>query len=184
MITIIGEDEIEQGSQEWHNLRNTHLSGTDAFKILKGIPPEEILKAKQSSTFSGNYYTRRGHILEDEMKKLYQTIHEEPIRNAGIILNDKFPLASYSPDGYKDDKTLIECKAFNPTRHINNSRTVEAPILAQIHYGLWLGEFERAILLLYNPDIEELENCYFEVPIKTEPILFQKFEEYFKKYGN
>lgn len=161
MITIIPEDEIKQGSEEWHTLRNQYLTGTDAIKLLRGYTPQQILenKAKQSNSFKGNYWTNRGHLLEDESKDIYSQVYS-PITNAGFIINDKFPNIGYSPDGLVDLNGFVECKCFGEKHHLQIANNLSPEIIAQTQWGFFITERDWCDLLLYNPDIEDNNLAY------------------------
>lgn len=166
MITYYAPEEIPQGSKKWHEVRNGLLTGTDAYDILQGKDLDYILKVKNSSTFTGNYYTRRGHILENEAREIYsETI--QPVRTMGFIVNDKYPKCGFSPDGLilkENCKSvydgLWECKAFNEKRHLKVYESLDDHVLAQIQFGLMITELSWCDLTLYNPDIEDIENVF------------------------
>lgn len=178
MIRILGEDEVKQGSEEWQQLRSQYLTGTDAIKLLRGHTPKQILekKAKEINSFSGNYWTRRGHILEDESKEIYSSVYS-PIYNAGFIINDKFPHIGYSPDGLVDRDGLIECKSFSEKHHLQVAKSLSQEIISQVQWGFFITEREWCDLLLYNPDIPDLDLAY--IVKRLYPI--QEIQEKFKK---
>ena len=51
MITIIPEDELQQGTEEWLDFRSTRISGTDAYSLLKGKSIPDILYSKQHNSY-------------------------------------------------------------------------------------------------------------------------------------
>lgn len=171
--------EIPQGTPEWHELRNGKVSATDAYDLLHGKPIEEILFAKQNNSFRGNYYTRRGHILEDEAKSIYSEIYE-PLENFGFIENDKYPNAGFSPDGVTVSRTgLVECKAFNEKRHLAVFKNLDAHILAQIQFQLFISEFDWCDLVLYNPELSP-EDAFLVRRVFPDQELFKKFQKLLK----
>lgn len=178
MITIIGEDEVKQGSEEWKRLRSQYLTGTDAIKLLRGHTPKEILKKKQKeiNSFSGNYWTHRGHILEDESKEIYSSVYT-PIYNAGFIINDKYPNIGYSPDGLVERDGLIECKSFGEKHHLEVVKSLSQEIISQVQWGFFVTEREWCDLLLYNPDIEDLDLSYVVKRLYPIPEIQEKFKE-------
>lgn len=139
-----------QGSEEWHRLRSGKYTGTSAHKLLRYGAIEYALT--EQSSFGGNFYTKRGHILEDEAINLYERLTGRHVDRPGFVTNDRFPDAGYSPDGLAD-LPLIECKAFNKKKHLSIYYG-EPPfeVLAQIHFGLTICERKLAHLLIYNPD--------------------------------
>lgn len=181
MITIIPESQIKQGSGAWHNLRNRYLTGTDAIKLLRGYSPEQILEKKiiESNSFSGNYWTERGHILEDESKDIYSQVRF-PITNAGFIINDKAPNIGYSPDGLVGEDGFVECKSFGEKHHRQVIKNLSPEIIAQTQWGFFITERDWCDLLLYNPDLEDNDEAY--VIKRLYPI--SEIQEKFKKLLN
>ena len=183
MITIISESEIKQGSEEWHRLRNLHLTGTDAIKLLRGHSPEEILakKAKESNSFSGNFWTKRGHLLEDESKEIYSEIRT-PITNAGFIINDKYPHIGYSPDGLVNTDGFVECKSFGEKHHLEVIKNLSQEIIAQTQWGFFITEREWCDLLLYNPDIDDDDMAYVIKRLYPIPEIQEKFKKLLESF--
>lgn len=173
--------EIEQGTEEWLKLREGKVSATDAYDLLKGVSVERILFKKQTNAFKGNYYTKRGHILEDEAKSIYSEVYE-PLENIGFIENSKYPNAIFSPDGVTVSRTgLVECKAFNPKRHIEVYNNLDAHIVAQIQFQLFISEFEWDDLVLYNPDMQPTD-AFLVHRFYPDKEIHKRFAEALKNY--
>jgi hypothetical protein len=69
---VITVHEVEQGTEEWQLLRIGKYTGSNAHKLLKyGARAYSLTEA---GNFSGNFWTKRGHMLEDEAIELYQEI--------------------------------------------------------------------------------------------------------------
>lgn len=172
MIRFYSTDEIEQGSPEWHKIREGLLTGTDAYDLLNGKSYQEIISKKQNNSFGGNYYTRRGHILEEEAREIYSEVYNK-VKEFGFITNDDYPACGYSPDGVicaKDRQTgLWECKAFNEERHLKVYEGLDAHILAQVQFGMLITELPWCDLTLYNPDIEDWEKRFLVRRINASP---------------
>lgn len=148
-----------QGSPEWLALRVGMYTGSNAHKLLGSFGASEYAKAVQSS-FKGNYWTKRGHILEDEAISLYEQITRVQIQRdengvkVGFIKNTDYPTCLYSPDGVTS-KPLIEVKCFDVPQHIKLlSGDIDIKILAQIHFGLLISGRPYAHLVAYNPELE------------------------------
>lgn len=179
MITIILEEQLKQGTAEWHNLRNHFLTGTDAIKLLRGYTPQQILQAKikESNSFKGNYWTNRGHLLEDESKDIYSQVYS-PITNAGFIINDKTSQnIGYSPDGLVGDDGFVECKCFGEKHHLQVAKTLSPEIIAQTQWGFFITERDWCDLLLYNPDIEDNSLAYIVKRLSPIPEIQEKFKK-------
>lgn len=179
MIRYYNESEIKQGTPEWLELRAGKITGTDAIQIIRGKTYEEILKAKNSGgSFNGNYWTQRGHILEEEGKQIYSNIYEK-VQNYGFITNSKYPLAGYSPDGIVGEKGLLEHKAFKLEKHLNTYNNLTPEIIAQTQYGLFITEREWCDLVLYNPDAP-IEKAFLVRRLYVIPEIQEKFKKFFK----
>ena len=181
MIKIYPEEEVKQGTQLWLDMRKNYCTGTDCHSLLRGESVENLLaKKKTARGFGGNYYTRRGHLLEDEAKKIYSEVYG-PTTNAGFITNDKYPLAGYSPDGLVGEDGLVECKAFQESHHLKCAKAIDAQILAQIQHGLFVSERQWCDLILYNPDMDDPEKAFIVKRVKPIKAIQDKLKDIFKK---
>lgn len=179
-IKIYSSDEIPQGSEKWKELRSKFITGTDAYDLIHGKPISLILQEKANTTFTGNFYTKRGHLLEDEARKIYSEIYE-PCDEAGFITNSKYPLGAMSPDGLVSDYGLIEIKAFQEKRHLDVYEYLDPHIIDQIQFGLFISERKWCDFICYNPEIEDVEKAFLvkrQFPI---PSIQQKFTHFLKE---
>jgi hypothetical protein len=142
---------VEQGSEAWHAAREAAIStGSNAYKLLSSMDVREYAKAQRSG-FGGNFWTKRGHLLEDEAIELYQAINSATVDRPGFVTNDLYPGFIYSPDGVAP-LTLLECKSFSPAEHRKLlDGDIDIKILAQIHYGRVITELPFSKLIAYNP---------------------------------
>lgn len=146
-------DSIIQGSEEWLKLRENKISGSTAYKLLgKGVPSLNSFNSSDSN-FGGNFATKRGHLLEDEAIELYEAINGVKVLKTGLVTNDKYPRAIYSPDGYLEDR-IIEVKCFLPKAHLEAVNRPNKKILAQCHFGQIILEKNLTDLVLYCPKDE------------------------------
>jgi hypothetical protein len=166
---MITEHQVEQGSPEWHALRLAHpFTGAGSDKLLRfgTIPYSE----NKESSFGGNFYTKRGHLLEEEALELYEAITGNSIKRVGFVTNTKWPNCGYSPDGL--DLVLdipLEVKAFEEAKHLKMFKgEVPMKVLAQNHFGQFIWEKRGSRLIIYNPDLEA------ELAIKIIDIRFSR----------
>jgi hypothetical protein len=183
MITI---HEIEQGSDEWQALREDLYTGSNAHKLLAHPNAMKIVDGKprkyalaEITGFGGNFWTKRGHMLEDEAIELYQQIKSDhKVGRPGFVTNDAFPDCGYSPDG--DDETMeatLEVKCFDEGPHMELIRgNINIKILAQIHFGLTLWERKLARLIAYCPRIEDPKLAFKIIDIKAKPSIKNNFK--------
>lgn len=156
--------EIKQNSPEWQEVRKSHITGSNADTLLsRGL--EAALRAN-ASNFNGNFYTKRGHILEDEAIEIYEAIHDCKVARPGFVINDRWASAGCSPDGI-DDVILIEVKCFAERRHLEiiDEYTIPFKIMAQLQWNMMICELEIARLVLYNPDITDDDLAYREIDV-------------------
>lgn len=180
---------VEQGSQEWHDGREDMYTGSNAYKLLGTIGIYNYAKAKQTE-FTGNFWTKRGHLLEDEAIELYEEITgDKIIRDAdgvkvGFITNDDFPGCIYSPDAVTA-RALVEVKSFDLPQHMKLIRgEIDLKILAQIHYGLTISKKPIAHFVPYNPKAERVEDKFKIITIKRDPAIIKNFKRILQKGGD
>lgn len=165
-------DDIEQGSERWHEEREGMYTGSNADKLLTS-PGAIVIDGgvitqyahASASNFTGNFWTKRGHTLEDEAIEIYEAIHNLKVRKTGLIKNSLFPGCIYSPDGLDDDNCiLLEVKCFSAKNHqALLDGHIPFKILAQIHYGLLISGRKKAKLIAYNPKRDDDGNPIFKV---------------------
>ena len=171
MITI---HDIAQGTPEWKALRGDKFTGSSAYKLLK-FGAVEYSKTENTS-FGGNFYTKRGHILEDEAISLYQLIAGEQVNRVGAVSNDLYPECLFSPDGLTDTH-VIEVKCFNVDRHMAMFNSdIDFKVLAQIHFGMFITELKAAKLIIYNPDIDDPHKAFKAIDIDYVEKINNNFE--------
>lgn len=179
-MSVTYYNDLEQGSEEWKELRLSYLTGTDAYSLLKGKDPDDILLAKLvGNSFKGNRSTRRGHRLEPEAVALLEAIEDVKVHHTGFITNDKYPCAGYSPDGLIGDDGIVECKAFSKDRHLSNGERPDTMIIAQIQWGMFVSERKWAFLVFYNPDLDP-EDAIIIKRIERNEVVMKRFESLIK----
>lgn len=174
MITL---HDVEQGSREWHALREGLYSGSGADKLLKFGTIDYALS--HMSGFGGTFWTRRGHLLEDEAVELYERIKDISVIRPGLITNDKYPDCAFSPDSIAGT-ILIEIKCFDEPEHMKliNAKTVnDVPfkILAQVYFGLFVTELPLAHLVAYNPKMKKVKDRFKIIELKPKRSITANF---------
>jgi hypothetical protein len=148
---------VEQGTQEWLNLRLGIATasefecllvngkgeggfGVGAFTYMDTLIGERIT-GEAADPFSGNRHTERGHELEAVARNLYREQCEVETSDCGIILNHG---AGYSPDSLVGTNGLAEVKTKLPKFQVGVILQNEVPKdhVAQCQGGLWLAERE------------------------------------------
>lgn len=175
MITIY--DDLEQGTEKWHELRNGKYTGSNAIKLLKYGAVSFSLAS--GTGFKGNFYTKRGHILEDVAIDLYEQIFSTKVSRPGFVENSKYAQCGYSPDGI-DGQVLLECKCFNEKRHLEIFKgDIPVEIEAQIQFGLMITELKQARLLIYNPDLD-VQHAFKSIDIRARQDIHTNFKNKLK----
>lgn len=134
---------IEQGTQEWLDLRANRATCSNALKICeKGVKFAIEINRQHAAriTPNGNQYAERGHVLEDEIKEridsFFDTEHLELV-SCSFITHDDYPHAGYSPDWLVLDKATgkfvapIEIKCFMDKTERYNTKTGETVIITK-----------------------------------------------------
>lgn len=175
MITI---HDINQNSNEWLQLRAGKFTGSGAHKLLKNGAIDYALT--ETGNFKGNYWTKRGHILEEEAIELYEQITDLRVSRPGFVTNSNFPTCGYSPDGLTDLR-LIEVKCFDKAEHMKLVRgEIKFTVLAQIHFGLLITGLKVADLIAYNPEMEDPKDMFAIIPVKGSRAIQSNFKRILK----
>ena len=165
MLTIL---EVKQNSPEWYKAREGKVTGSIVEGLLtKGL--DHALKQNLNRTH-GNFYTQRGHILEEEAVELYEQIHDVKLQRPGMVINDLYPNAACSPDAIDlSIECLIEIKCFIAKNHnaIQNETLIPFKIMSQLQFHMMICELQVARLVMYNPDIEDHDQAYREIEVKA-----------------
>lgn len=172
---------VEQGSEEWLTERAGKYTGSNAYKLLAKIGAHKYALAELVS-WGGNFWTKRGHLLEDQAIDLYEKIKGTPIIRdengvkVGIIKNSLFPNCIYSPDGVTE-KILVEVKSFDLPQHMKLIKgDIDVKILAQVHYGMLISGRRMAHLVAFNPKAEKVEDKLKIIPIRWNPDIANNFK--------
>ena len=114
---------IEQGTQEWLELRKGKVTCSNAKLLLTNGVKKCLAENERAASYirpNGNSYAERGHVIEFEMREeLNEKLSESnlEIQTCTFVTNKKFPIAGYSPDGlivHKDDKNWVKAGGFIP----------------------------------------------------------------------
>lgn len=174
---------IEQGTQEWLNLRKGKVTCSNAMRLLaSGVNAclDENKRAAERISPNGNSYAERGHVIEAESKEAFNRYIAPMnlrIMDCTFVTNSDYPNAGYSPDGLccelNDDDPCafipLECKAYNDYVERNGKtvfvgkhlKAVESldnvPLSArmQCQMEMMIMEADHVILMLSNPDCDD-----------------------------
>jgi hypothetical protein len=158
--------DIEQGSQDWLNLRLGIITcseldsllvngkgqagfGAGAFTYMDTLIGERIT-GEAADPFQGNRHTERGHELEGKARELYVARTGAELDQVAIILNHGI---GYSPDALVGADGLDEIKTKLPKFQVSVILDGEVPKehIAQCQGGLWVSEREWIDFISYWP---------------------------------
>jgi len=154
---------IEQGTQEWFDLRKGKLTASNATAIgaagagLKTYCKEIVLELigieKEQYT---NSDIERGNQLESVARSAYEFQTGLTVDEVGFITNDKYPNSGMSPDGLIESNGGCEIKARNNSKHFGLilGETKEIPI-NQIQMSLLISERKWWDFISFNPNFSK-----------------------------
>ena len=161
---------LKQNTKEWLRSREKKFTGSNAILLLTG-DYQAALEAN-SKTFNGNFWTQRGHILEDEAVEIYNAIYNMKLKRAGVVTDTRWPNAQCSPDGEDEDRdALIEVKCLKIENHIRESKSPSAKYVAQSNFNALICGRKKAIMIFYCPDDNlQPEQQFIEVDVTNKAI--------------
>jgi len=116
-MKIYTNDQVEQNSPEWFELRRTRFTASQATAIINsgaGLKTlvNEMLSDKHSNwtndSWEGNKYTEEGHDSEDVAMNIYEMETGNKVEKVGFVELDE--QTGCSPDGLVGNDGLWECK--------------------------------------------------------------------------
>lgn len=180
-LTVDYYTSVKQGDELWHFLRQNRATATMAYNLLRtGSMKDTIEKYKNQKTFTGNFYTERGKLLEPEARDIYSQVHHQKVYEVGGIINSKWPQAWYSPDGCVELDGLIEIKCFAEKHHLAVMEKVDPQIYAQMQFGLWVSEREWIDFVAFNPELEDIDKTFYTKRFYPDKKIHKRFEEIFR----
>lgn len=171
-MTVTYHTEIEQGSDQWAQLRRGILTASEMKLIitpatLKAVSNDkakahlwELLAQRISKYVEPTFYgdeMLRGHEDEVEARKLYSK-HVSPVEDIGFITNDCWGFTlGYSPDGLVDQRTAgIEAKSRRQKFQVQAivehhlAGAIPTDFIIQCHTGMLVGELKYVDLISYS----------------------------------
>jgi len=160
---MITYHKVDQGSDEWLELRKGKLTASNATPIgangaglktyCKQIALETIGHTKDNYV---NEVIERGNILEPTGRLAYELEKGVTINEIGFITNDKYPNTGISPDGLIDVVGGAEIKARNNEKHFSLiiGESKEIPF-NQIQMSLLITEREWWDFISFNPNLSK-----------------------------
>lgn len=158
--------DLEQGTQEWLDVRKNRLTASHATAIAangKGL--ETYLKKKvldiigaAAKRFYGSDM-ERGDELEPIARMKYEFERKVDVVECGFITYGEF--AGASPDGLvmedPEGKGAIEIKARNNEKHLELllGGKLESGVLNQMNMVMWIGDLTWCDFISYNENFKQ-----------------------------
>lgn len=154
--------DIEQGSQEWFQLRLGVATASNFKKIITSAGAEsKTLKDYAFELASDSLLTEpeasfqskamiRGNELEEEARSYYSFVNDVKIDQVTFIKKDDI---GYSPDGLIGDDGLIEIKCQLKKNHLKYliEKKLPTEYRAQVQGGLYISGREYCDFISYHP---------------------------------
>lgn len=161
--------EIEQGTDEWHDLRRGLItaSAIDCLLTAGGKPASnetsrktlyKLLAERLTGESEASHYNddmARGHLLEPHARDIYAQRFGPVVECGFIVATLGNVQIGYSPDGLVGDDGLIEIKSPRPKTHLSSllSDTVPPEYISQVQIGLAVSGRRWCDFISYAPGL-------------------------------
>jgi putative phage-type endonuclease len=188
---------VEQRSEEWHELRINRITASDGYPLfVGGVGLVTIINNKLAKKYSSgsneeeefiNNDMARGIELEEQAREVYLLDNSnDKIEEVGFVEYNEY--VGCSPDGFLNDNQLIEIKCPNDFNYFelltisqeeleNKIKKTKKNYYYQIQMNLLICEKESCKLMFYNPNFKK---NYIIIEIKKDEKVFEKLLENFK----
>lgn len=173
--------DIEQGSDDWHELRLGKITASNFNKVLakgRGNAPSktrqsymlevvaEILTGQKEDSFT-NKYMEWGKQCEPQARAMYEFESGNEVEEVAFIEHSDF--IGVSPDGLIGDNGLIEIKCPKTTTQIERCLIGDFPsdYKAQVQGQLWVSEREWCDFVSFDPRING-DSSYFKIRVERD----------------
>lgn len=158
-------NELEQGTEEWLNLRKGKMTASHAQEIgNNGKGLETYIISLMAEKYSNgekinftNVNIERGNELEDQARSIYAIDNGAEIKTVGFMEYSEFVGAS--PDGLVGDDGLIEIKCPNDVNYfqhlLNGESAIDTKYIWQIQMNLLISGRKWADYVAYNPNFSK-----------------------------
>lgn len=157
--------DIEQGTEEWHNLRLGWITASRFKDVLaggKGLTRKaymlqlaaEMLTDMKDDSYS-NGYMEWGTETEPQARAMYELDNAVEVEQVSFIRHSTMKVGC-SPDGLVGDSGMIEIKCPKTTTHIETYLSGSVPTFhtPQIQGQLWVSEREWCDFISFDPRVQ------------------------------
>jgi hypothetical protein len=161
-MQIVIHRDFEQGSDEWHAIRDLRLTASNATAIAAngaGLITYVKRKIREHLGVEGDHYTssdmERGNRLEPIARTSYEFLKGVDVEQVGFI--SKGDHIGISPDGLVGEDGLIEIKARNNEKHFDLllGKPIESGVRNQIQMQLFVSGRKWCDFVSYNPKFKK-----------------------------
>jgi len=157
---------IEQGTDEWFQIRKGKITGTTLKQIMKNnstrqeaiyeIIAERLTSGLSAETDHENAMDR-GNRLEPDAIAFFELQYGVQVERVGFCEDDTNPLIANSPDGLIGDTEAIEVKCPGGKNYVKMWLTNKVPdeyYWQVLQYFIVNEKLEKLYFVGYHPDIE------------------------------
>ena len=160
--------DIQQGSWEWMELRNTMVTSSRLPRVFKSeylslideLIAEELTGEWEDSSYVSDAM-QRGLDLESIALDEYERINDVKLIRDGFIQSSTMPKLGYSPDGRVDKIGGVEVKCPSSKKHIQYLRQQQVP--NDYKWQLYLS-------FLINLDLQWYDFMSYDPRVKQRPV--------------
>ncbi len=191
-MQLITHTNIQQGSEEWHNVRLGKITGSGFYRLLGTKEAQEkYLYDRANEIVTGcksdgeeyqagvcRMHMERGNNYESLVREMYKTYNTfADVNEVGLIqLGDYL---ACSPDGLVDDEGMIEIKVLDSNNYFRQVlriddigvKALSKEHFAQIQFCLYICNRQWCDYVLYNPKHSDAVNkglSIFRVEVDSE----------------
>lgn len=184
-IKIYSVDEIEQGSKEWHKLRNLKFTASNASTIMangKGLETlvkemiADFYSSQQYDEYSNKYKNeamQRGNDFESMARTFYTLETGNDVEQVGFVECDEY--IGCSPDGLIGDDGLIEIKNHSDKVFVElmTTRKIDPKYRAQMQMQMWVTGRKYCDYFGFNPNYQP---SFYMERVYPDPVEFKRIE--------
>jgi putative phage-type endonuclease len=179
---MIIRTDIQQGSDEWHNLRIGKITGSSFSKLLGTAAAKEkylydkaneiVTRCKSDGDSFNNVHMQRGSNFESVARTRYLLETFSIVKEVGIVIVDDY--LACSPDGLIDEDGLIEIKVPDSNNYFRQLLQISSEGLKvipndyyiQMQFNMYVCGRNWCDYVLYNPQhaINDREMFIYRVP--------------------
>jgi len=182
-------DQIEQGSQEWLELRIGKITASRLSDVLaQGKGSSESLTRKryknelirerlthQKLDGYSNTSMERGTLLEPLARASYEVQHNLMVEQVSFVPHPVISNAGASPDGLIGDDGLIEIKCPKPENHLEailtNGKSLISTYYNQIQWQMACTGRKWCDLVSYDPDMIDHLQLFVTKVLRDDPYI-------------